>query len=439
MRFEYILESIKRFFSKRKRIVLALVLCLLLIAYYVLGLISGLLVHDLEDQLVADRWEYDGKVSQVSLFYTEDQMISESSIKKLLYDLEKKMRDSGIIAEDDDDEQAGSKGSKIVDTIGIGKDKKEADSSSAPEEADKVYAYCYSAQGISTLLFENRKAENISTIGVGGDFFLFHPMELVSGTYFGADDIMKDRIVIDEDLAWQLFGSNDIIGQCVTIGGTNHYIAGVVKRQEGRFAEAAGLSSSTVYMSYDSLAKHGTVLSGRITQEEISEDGVSMQVGGINCFEIVMPSPVDGLAARLVKESTGLEDKYYSVIENTARYDALSLLTVISGFGTRSMWTKPIFYPYWENVARGWEYVLGILFAIRLICIVSFWLIVVLIVINAYRNKKWTVRGAVRYLADRKYDLEARLQEKKNNSEKARLEDKKEDERGDYENEEKND
>ena len=422
----------KKFFSNKKRNIIFIILALLLLMDLILGLVCRYIVSNLPDQQTADRWDSENKTAQVSLFFTEDQMITIDDIKKLEYTMDKKMHDEGIINDDDDEEDGKSKSGKrgdsgIVNTVELGKKKEsQEETQEAAYEPPKMYASCYSAQGICTFAYESKKAENIDVIGTGGDFFLFHPMELISGGYYSGDDLMKDRIVVDEDFAWQLFGSSDIIGECVTIGGVNHYIAGVVKRADGRFNEAAGLSKSIVYMSYDSLAKYGTVLSGRISEVEISEDGKKMQNGGISCYEVVMPDPVDGIAARIVKESAGLDDKYISVVDNSKRFGGFALFDVIKGFGVRSMWIQPIFYPYWENVARGWEDVLGILFLIRIICKVAFWLIVACLVVIAYRNKTWTVRGVAMDLADRKYEFEARRQIKKNaNPEIEHKEDKK--------------
>ena len=395
----------------KKRRIVYIVMAVLLLVYYGLGILMQHYISQLPEQLVADRWEFDGKADQVSMFFTEDQLINENSIKRLEYTMESKMAEKGIVPDDEDDDQADS---KIIDTVGIGRRNEEPVAQTAEQEKPKIYSSCYCAQGIVTISFERLKAENVDAIGVAGDFFLFHPMELVSGSYFGPDDIMKDLVVLDEDLAWQLFGSNDIVGQCVTIGGINHYVAGVVKRIDGRFPEAAGLTKGTIYMSYDSLAKYGTILSGRTEQVEISEDGTTMQSGGINCYEVVMPSPVDGIVAMLLKESVGLDDKYIRVVDNTERFNGLSLFEVASNFGIRSMWTQPIFYPYWENVARGWEDVLSVFFMIRMVCIVIFWLIVAALVVLWYRNKTWTTRDIVRTIADKKYDYEARLQQKKN-------------------------
>ena len=63
--------------------------------------------------------------------------------------------------------------------------------------------------------------------------------------------------MIDQDAAWQLFGSNDVSGMTVYIGGIPHIVTGVVQRQEGRLTEAAGLDGSLVYVSYQTLSTLG--------------------------------------------------------------------------------------------------------------------------------------------------------------------------------------
>ncbi len=403
MIFKIIGEHIKKFFSNRKRNILFIILAILILLDIILGLITRNVVSRMPEQLGAERWDYDGTVAQVSLFYTEDREINPDDIKKLEYNIDKKLVEIGVIPEAEEESK------KAVDTIKLGKDRGQNDDARSQEKPEEVKPYnsCYSAQGKTTLFFEKRTAENIDAIGVGGDFFFFHPMELVNGSYFSPDDIMHDKLVIDEDLAWQLFGSSDVVGQCVTINGVNHYIAGVVVRKDGRINEAAGLSKSIVYMSYESLSKYGELLSGRTSSVEVSEDGTSANVGGINCYEIVMPSPVEGIAARIVKESTSLDDTYISVVDNTARFSFFKLIDVAASFGKRSMWDKPIFYPYWENIARGYEDVLALFNIIRVFIKVIFALSIATFVVLSYKNKKWTVRGIVNYLADKKYDFES--------------------------------
>ncbi len=415
--FDKIKENIKSFgiaFIKDKKKVTLWAVCLFLILVFViLGVLSGRMISRLPDQLGADRWSDDMRMAQVSLFLTQDQKITEDDIKRFEYILERKLLDAGV-ADLTDGKKDTLSGPKIIDTIGI--DEMYGSPKLTNEEDDGIgnlYTVAYCAQGTATLSFEDRILENAAAIGVGGDFFIFHPLTLVSGTYFGGDDDMKDKVVIDEDTAWQLFGSTDIIGQSVLISGVPHYITGVVKKETGKLYEAAGLSKSYVYMSYDSLSRYGNILSGVIENKEISEDGATANIGGINCVEVLCPNPINGLALKISKESLVSDENVVVAIDNTDRFSAFSLFAVLKSFFTRSMWGKAIFYPYWENVARGYEDILALILLVRTIALLIVLVIAVIAIVNLYRHKKWTVRGIVKYLSDKKYDLEAAHKQKK--------------------------
>ena len=55
------------------------------------------------------------------------------------------------------------------------------------------------------------------TIRGGRGLFLFHPLPLRSGSYISNRDFTYDRVVLDEELSWALFGSYDVAGQTVWI------------------------------------------------------------------------------------------------------------------------------------------------------------------------------------------------------------------------------
>lgn len=404
--------------KNKKRIILLAALTVLFIFQFILRLISDHIIDRQTDQLVADRWSEDIRMAQISLFVTQDQYIEENDIERFKYELEKKLRDSGIqIPEEEDDKRNKPNKSGIIDTITID----EMNSAIVEQLMDipertgikSLYDVCYCAQGLVTLSFENKEVKEASAIGFGGDFFLFHPLDLVAGGYVPDTALMKDGIVIDEDMAWQLFGSDDVVGQAVFIGDVPHYVIGVVKRDQGRIEDSSGLSKSYVYMSYDSLSKYGDILSGKTKREDISEDGRQALKGGINSIEVVCPNPVRGLALNMSKESLGLDDRYVSAVDNTERFTVLALYNVLRSFGIRSMWSKAIYYPYWENIARGYEDVLALMLFFRTICIVAFVVILVILVIDLYRNKRWTISSVVSDLADLKYDLEVKYNRKK--------------------------
>ncbi len=401
------------------------VICVvLLLTYGALGLLTDYFIHQMPDQLAADRWVGDMRMAQTSIFITEDQNVSEKDIPKIKYNLEKKLEEAGVIPPEEDNAEQKKKQTKIIDTIGIDEmnsasvDQDDIDRRLEPETGiQKLYRLAYSAEGIADITWGERTVESASVIGVGGSFFLFHPLELVSGSYLMEDPLMKDGIVVDEDVAWQLFGSVDIIDQPVLIGDVPHYIKGVIRKPKGKIEELSGLDKNYVYMSYDSLSKYGEILSGKTSEgDDDSEEGPSAVSGGINCIEIVAPNPVNGLVASVAKDITGLSEEHIKIVDNTDRFTFFSLLEVIRNTGLRSMWSKAIYYPYWENLARGYEERLAFILETRMFCIVVVLLIVVNMIIGAYRRKKWTIESVVMYLADKKYDLEVKRHQKKNNS-----------------------
>ena len=196
------------------------------------------LQNSLPDQNAAARWSQNHDVAQISIFFTEDQKITEDSVKELAWKLTQALT-----------EQA------------IGKDEKKS--------SGRELVMAYSAEGQITL---NRagKTLTVNAVGVGGDFFLFHPLTLLSGQYLNTSLDMKDGIVLDEDTAWQLFGSSNIVGQTVEIGGLPFYIRGVVKKPTGRLEKAAGLSQSLVFVDYAMLQKYGSFGGGGFVPKDDS-------------------------------------------------------------------------------------------------------------------------------------------------------------------------
>ena len=259
----------------------------------------------------------------------------------------------------------------------------------------RLWADAYSADGQITLSNE-KTSLTADAIGIGGDFFLFHPLTLLNGAYFSGNDLMQDYCVIDEDAAWQLFGSNDVAGMTVYIGGIPHIVTGVVQRPSGRLAEAAGLDSTLVYVSYQTLTELGTS-------------------HGINHYEIVMPNPVTGFAYNYVKEKLGSNEKEVEVVENTSRYSILSRLKLLVQFGTRSMNGKAIIYPYWENIARGYADILALMALFMILFLVYPVGLGLVFFCIWWKHKGWTMRDVWHKIQDFAERRVEKLREKRRN------------------------
>lgn len=316
------------------------------LAALILGLILiGIGRHragGLDAQNMAARWSAKGDASQISCFFSRESGVTADSIINFEHALDKALEEASIVSES---ENANA----------------------------RLWADAYSATGRVSIQ-STRASIDVQAVGIGGDFFLFHPLKLLSGSYFSGNDVMKDYVVLDEDAAWQLFGSNDIAGQIVTIRGIPHIVAGVIEREEGRLAKAAGLDSSVAYVSYETLSRYGTNY-------------------GLNTYEIVMPNPVSGYAKQYVSEHIGVAENEVEIVENSTRYRMTSLFKLLMQFGTRSMNGKAIIYPYWENIARGNEDILGLLFVFAVILFLYPTVLLLVVLIRAWKRRTWTARS----------------------------------------------
>lgn len=199
----------------------------------------------------------------------------------------------------------------------------------APEKGS-LFTDAYSGSATLTVSTERGNAP-VKVTGVGGDYFRFHPLKLRSGSYLMETDLMKDRVLLDEELAWKLFGGMDLTGLSVTINGADYYVAGVVAREKDPYSSIAYADGAAMFMSYEALKN---------LDESV----------GIACYEIVMPNPITAFAQNMVSENFPLNNGV--VVENSSRYSLGNLLKVIGDFGKRSMGQNGIIYPYWENAVR---------------------------------------------------------------------------------------
>lgn len=171
-------------------------------------------------------------------------------------------------------------------------------------------------------------------IAVGGSFFQFHPLRLLSGSYISESDLMQDRVLLDEELAWLLFGGTQLQGLELKLAGVPFVVAGVVEREQDAFSRRAYTDGMGLYLSYDAYK-------------------TLVESAGIDCYEFVMAEPVRGFALNFAREKFPIGRG--EILQNSGRFTFSRLWDVIAGFATRSMQTRGIVYPYWENAARGAE------------------------------------------------------------------------------------
>ena len=102
------------------------------------------------------------------------------------------------------------------------------------------------------------------------------------------------------------------------------------------------------------------------------------------------------------------------VVENSSRFGIEGLLTVIAEFGTRSMNARAIQYPYWENIARGWEDVLAIIFVLQILFLLIPLVIMITVLVIAWKRKQWTWKDVGRFFLECRDRISDRFHSEKN-------------------------
>lgn len=281
--------------SRRKQIILISAFALLTLMTLVCMIAYSSLGGRLETQLAAERWAGEGEESmaQISCFFQPGSEPGESALQTFRNSVDAKLRDAAI---------------------------------DVPENGS-LYRDAWCALG--SISVKGDKGQTTATaVGVGGDFFFFHPLTIRSGSYIGGDDLMRDRVVLDEEMAWKLFGAIEVAGFTVTIDGRPYLVAAVVTREGDGFSAAANAADACIYVPYELLA-----------EKEIA----------ISAYEIVMPNPISGFAYGVVREAFA---EPVQVTENSRRFGVPAIFDVLRDLSGRTVISEGMAYPYWENAAR---------------------------------------------------------------------------------------
>ena len=310
-----------------------------IIVFLILSAISGSLAADLPSQNAVTRYAPKGGYAQASAFIKPENAISVETMLMFDYQLTHELEERAF-----EEEEGGG----------------------------RSYIYAYSAPVGELRLRSSRASATATATAVGGDFFIFHPYKLLSGSYFGGDDENGDGVMLDADTAWTLFGSSNVAGMEVEINDRAYPVRGVIQREKGSFAKTSGDEKSMIFVSF------GVVNSGSNDMYDFSDfgmmDTMSSSGTGATCFEMLMKNPVKhfvpDVLTKVLKDSFALKDEDFEVVENSSRFSFVSELNVLKNFGNRSMKMVSIVYPGWENRARAYEDVLSVLLLFRLLLLI---------------------------------------------------------------------
>ena len=372
-------------FIKQHKVVL-IIDVILIAMYFIITAIAHHKVDSMYSQQEAMRWENDEVTNSTKKDSKEENADAKKFIIKSLVG-EKKMPYAQVSAFVSPGYGMSVDG--ISDVRSSIAEKLNKDSYSDSMTEGRVWIDAYSCETTINLRKDNNTVP-AKAVAVGGDFFQFHPMRLLSGSYISESDVNQDRIVVDENFAWAMFGSNDIIGMQVWLNNSVYFVAGVVEVPKDKLSGIAYGNDNRIYMSYSELKKNIENLP-------------------ITCYEAVLPNPISNYAYYALREAYGLAEEEadetmkkkenplsfddVEVKENTKRYNSMELITNAKNWKYRTMHTAPVGYPYWENVARVQEDTQMKLLIARYALLVFPLLSLLWLIYGLLERKTWTVKG----------------------------------------------
>lgn len=215
-----------------------------------------------------------------------------------------------------------------------------------------------------------KNSANAEVMVCAGDFFVFREMKFVSGSGFLNDRSNPMGVVLDDDLAWKLFGAVDIAGMTLTINDIEYTVTGVTKpdSEKGVYGYTYG-DSPRMYMSaagYERLGMDYT----------------------FTVYETALPNPVKGFAKNIFDGTVSLNEDKSDVIEATDRFSLRSRFENMKKLKYSWISVNRIEYPYWENEARVYDYRCAVLMILEIIVaaigVIALLAAVILVVISGY-------------------------------------------------------
>ncbi len=270
-----------------------------------------------EAQYAAKRWQGDSdlRYTQMSAFYPADAGVTEDSLQYIRESVDAAVRSASL---------------------------------TAPNANARVWCDAYSAPaGSVQAAGTKRYPVQAEVTAVGGDFFALHAPVLRSGCFLQENDLMQDRLVLDETLAWQLFGSSDVAGMEVQIGSRMYPVAGVVAQETDYASEKAYGEFLRMYISFD------------LYEEWTAERG---GMANITCYEMVLPDPVRNFARNTFEQSVGMGGNM-KIMQNTDRFSISNRWKQLRSLHDMMVVSDSLAYPFWENAARIVDFDLALLLA----------------------------------------------------------------------------
>lgn len=340
-----------RFKWKKSNIVIVAINLLCLILYALFTILFSYRAEKLSGNQLAKSWQGSSEIPyhEISVFIDPEEQIKLDQISGIRSGIQSSLSDASYTGE---------------------------------SVTGRLWIDCYFAkrQGVVSRLNDIGRTETqeVRIVGAGGDFFYFHEPRMISGCTFKDKDSSQDKVLIDKQTAWSLFGGYDIAGQSVQVDGKNYIVSGVYEPKESKYETVAKGEECYLYMDYDAYHQ-------------------AYDTDGILCYEALIPNPVKDFALFTVKQAFGLSNEalyedsltlsnqIYEFVDQTSRFASFAVLKKIKNMPYLFMHGSNIAYPYWENAIRAAELKLMLDMIFRVLCILP---VILTIVIWFMKNRR---------------------------------------------------
>lgn len=210
---------------------------------------------------------------------------------------------------------------------------------SLDEDSDgRLWIDSYYSEGDTFTLNGTSGSCTAAVSATSGDFFVFHPLTVLYGSYYSDEDLNFDRIIIDRECSWQLFGALDTVGMTVTVGDKTLYVAAVVASADDDLEKAAYGTTPKAYVPYDCMK----MLNGGAVP--------------ITAYEVCIPEPVSDFALGVMEDCAPGSESDRIMVDRSGRFDIAELSEKYKTVFEDMMVQNAIKLPWFENTARAAQF-----------------------------------------------------------------------------------
>ncbi|MBR4819326.1 MAG: ABC transporter permease [Clostridiales bacterium] len=204
---------------------------------------------------------------------------------------------------------------------------------------------------------ETGSVDSCEIVGVGGDYASIHPFIYESGGFLQQDEPGRLSIVLNTQMAWNLFRSYQVLGAFVEINGTIYSVVGVVNDGTDELSETVGATKPRAYIQFSQLA---SLANGGFmpTNSMETDSAVKEEDLAITCYEVLMMDPIKNIAFNDLKKALSDTVSYSEdtsklvLINNTDRFNVISLFKKYFPLKKSYVGGDGISVPYYERSAR---------------------------------------------------------------------------------------